>query len=944
MFRCACTLTLLLLINVFAQNDSLHTFDNNPAARDTISDTAANLPAPIDKMPVVTAFVKAQYPDSLVTKGIEGLVVFDLTISDKGIVDSIVLVSGLHPVLDSLATLAINKFTFAPAFSNGKPVPVILRYAYRFTLDHAKTPINEIANLSGVVREKGTRNFVGQASIALSFEDTTSPKKNNKKYVCVDKNPEGIPIASYLPMLGKIPGQKFEDGMLVTATDSLGRFSFFSVPTGTIHIKIIAGGYKAFKTKTILKKGRINTIGLWLDRNSYNDNEVVVYGKANDEEIQSYDVGQKELKRIAGFNGEAVKLVQALPGVSRPFFAGNEIIVRGADNSDSKYYLDGIELPYLYHDMSWDFFMYRGILNTDALQSVSLFPGGWGVGFGNAIGGIIDFKTRQAQKDRWHGIVDVNIKGLNLLFETPLGKNAGIIGSFRGNFLFDEVGFFKRHVLRDKEDDVQDFWDFSLRFDWQKAPSHHLTLTTIGARDTMYQFSPSWKKASKHDPSQESSSFGKNLTMGIAAWTWTISPLCENILTYGIRPTSYKTFYNESRDFMYYSDSKATRHDVRDELKYNVRDGLNVTCGLDMRVEPFTSNNIWYVQDTFYTSAYKSMFGPLAAYLACEWKPMDRLTFSPGLRYDYYTQLDYHGSWLPEFWNYGSRLINNHTRFSGDPSLRVSGKYDIDAKHAITSSIGSYNESPDSMIMALGWKKDIVSEKGSQYTLGYDWKFNDIVSLNCQGYFNTQWDKPRFRSSEELLENDTTYFATNGKARMEGLELMLRHSQTDRFFGWLSYSFSYSERYDYGQRKWVEYDYNSLNNIQLVANWFFKGNQGFGLRFQYTDGYPYTPYEVQLYDATYFNYIVKAEATNSKRHPPYIGLDLRYEKKFIFKRSMFTAYIEGERLLHLLQYVKDKNGNPLYHPGEYNQYNYDYSAFESQAMWPMGSLGLTWEF
>jgi hypothetical protein len=59
---------------------------------------------------------------------------------------------------------------------------------------------------------------------------------------------------------------------------------------------------------------------------------------------------------------------------------------------------------------------------------------------------------------------------------------------------------------------------------------------------------------------------------------------------------------------------------------------------------------------------------------------------------------------------------------------------------------------------------------------------------------------------------------------------------------------------------------------------------------------------------------------------------------------MLTAYIEGERILHLLQYVKDKNGNPLYHPGEYNQYNYDYSAFESQAMWPMGSLGLTWEF
>jgi hypothetical protein len=681
-----------------------------------------------------------------------------------------------------------------------------------------------------------------------------------------------------------------------------------------------------------------------MERDSYNDNEIVVYGTAEDEEIQSYDVGAKELKRVAGFNGEAVRLLQALPGVSRPVFGGNEIIVRGSDNNDSRFYLDGIEMPYLYHDMSWDFLLYRGILNTDALQSVSLCPGGWGVGHGNAIGGIIDLKTRPAQTDRWHGILDVNLKGLNLLFETPLWKNAGIIGSFRGNFLFDEIGFFKRHILGEKEKFVQDFWDYSLRFDWRITPSHRITLTTVGANDTMYQSDSFWEKARKHDPSQESSSFGKDMTMGIAAWNWTISSNLENIFTYGIRPTSYKTFNNEWQDFMYYADSKATRHDVRDELKYKVRDGLNITFGLDMRFEPFTSFRKWYTQDTIYTYSSKSMFGPLAGYLTCEWKPTEKLTLTPGLRYDYYTQLDYNGSWLPEFWNYSSRIVNNHTRFSGDPSLRISGKYELDAKHAVTASIGNYNESPDSIIMTTGERNALVSEKGSQYTLGYEWKLNDLVSLNCQGYAGMQWDKPRWKTSEELIDDDSTYLAANGKARMEGLEFLLRHGRDKHFFGWLSYSLSYSERYDYGERKWVEYDYNALNNVQLVADWFFKGNRSFGLRFQYADGYPYTPWTVQVYDATDFQYVPRAGATNSKRHTPYFGLDLRYEKKFIYKRSMLTAYIEGERLFHLLQYVKDKNGRPIYHPGEYNQYNYDYSAFETIAVFPMGSLGLTWEF
>jgi TonB family protein len=948
-------LIIAICLCAFAQNDSRTA---GAALADSVSGLSASCPGvfrenaagttdslpPIDAMPRVTHFAKAGYPDSLIEKGIAGIVEFDLLISENGSVDSAAIVKGLHPVLDSSALAAVRLFTFVPAMAQGKPVPVLLRYAYRFSLEDVAVPDTGAANYTGTVTEKGSRQRVSRAVIAASFEDTIPPKKHARKFICVDKKPDGIPLSVYLEKIGKIKGQKLEEGRIITTTDSLGRFSFFSLPAGTIRIKIIASGYKPVRSKVCIKKGVLVRQSIWMERDSYNDNEIVVYGRAEDEEIQSYDVGAKELKRVAGFNGEAVRLLQALPGVSRPVFGGNEIIVRGSDNNDSRFYLDGIEMPYLYHEMSWDFLMYRGILNTDALQSASLYPGGWGVGHGNAIGGIIDFRTRSAQQDRWHGSLDLNVKGVNLLFETPLGKNAGIIGSFRGNFLFDEVGFFKRHVLGEKESSLQDYWDYSLRFDWQIAPSHHITITTIGANDTLYQFNPLWEKASKHDPSQESQSSGQDMTMGIAAWNWTISPKLANVLTYGIRPTSYKEFYNGWSEYMYYADSKATRHDVHDELKYTVHDGLSVTCGLDMRFEPFSGMSNVYWQDTMYSYSSKSMFGPLAGYLSCEWKPLDKLTLTPGLRYDYYTQLDYNGSWLPEFWNYSSRIVNNHTRFSGDPSLRISGKYELDAKHAVTASVGNYNESPDSIIMTTGLKKELVSEKGSQYTLGYEWKLNDLLSFDCQGYAGTQWDKPRWKTTEELVDNSSPYFATNGKARMEGLEMMLRHGQDNHFFGWLSYSLSYSQRYDYGENKWVEYDYNSLNNVQLVANWFFKGNRSFGLRFQYTDGYPYTPYTTQYYAATTFQYIAKAGATNSRRHTPYFGLDLRCEKKFIFKRSMLTAYIEGERLFHLLQYVKDKNGNPVYHPGEYNRYNYDYSGFETETIWPMGSLGLTWEF
>ena len=945
MYRCAVTLALLWFFNSFAQDDSLHSLHQNPVQPDTVSDTGAS--ASIDKMPVAINLVKAQYPDSLIAKGIEGQVMVDLVISDKGIVDSVILVRGLHPVLDSFAMQALKKSTFSPAISNGKPEPVILRYAYRFALEGPKKAINEVANLTGLVREKGTRNHVNQASIALSFEDTAKFGKYNKKSAYIDKNPAGMPLSVYLELLGKIPGQKFENGLLVTATDSLGRFSFFSVPSGTVHIKIIAGGYRAFTTKAIIKKDRISKASIWLERDSYNDNEIVVYGKAEQTEIQSYSVNQQELRKIAGFNGEAIKLVQALPGVARPIFAGNELIIRGSDNADSKVYVDGIQLPYFYHDMSRILGDDRGILNSDALGSLSLYPGGWGVNFGNALGGIIDMSTRPARKDRWHGIFDLNIFGSEWFFETPMGSKAGIVASFRENGIGTQLtNLYTTYVLKQKLTDIMDFYDYSLRLDMQPTSAHRIFATLIGAHDTSYHLEDQWITSRKFDPSREADSYGKDLNLGIVGWDWKISPKLDNTLRYGIRP-------NSSMRYMQYGDdmasaggisSKTVRNDIRDELHYRLSDNLLLKFGVDARLEPIKTEWFWNTSDTLYTDTFHTLLGPISGYIAGDWKISDKLSLSPGLRYDYYPQLNYHGSWLPEFWNYSDKTINNHTRFSGDPSLRVSGKYQLKPDQTLTASIGNYNQSPDSMILTSWREKYFGSEKGSQFTLGYTWKINDLLSLNCEGYYGMQWDKVEFATAQEMNNNPDSGYASNGKARMEGLELLLRHDLSKHFSGWLSYTLSYSQRYDYGEQKWVEYDYNILNNLQLIANWNFARTWGIGLRFQYTDGYPYTPQEVEYYDASNFYYTAKSGAINSQRHPPYLGLDLRFEKKWVYRHFMLTGYVEFDRIIHWLTLVNKDNGMPLYSPNETNEYYYDYSGFNSRPGIPMITLGLTLEF
>lgn len=57
----------------------------------------------------------------------------------------------------------------------------------------------------------------------------------------------------------------------------------------------------------------------------------------------------QEIERSPGANRDISKVIQSLPGVaSSPSFR-NDVIVRGGGPSENRFYLDGVEIPYLNH-------------------------------------------------------------------------------------------------------------------------------------------------------------------------------------------------------------------------------------------------------------------------------------------------------------------------------------------------------------------------------------------------------------------------------------------------------------------------------------------------------------------------------------------------------------------------------------------------------------------
>jgi protein TonB len=99
----------------------------------------SSLPIPADeylvtKMPSVTMDVHIPYPPEAKEKKIEGKVVLELLIDEKGKVRDAKIVSGPGFGLNEAALTAISQFKFSPAEVDGKPVAVRIPFTYHFLL------------------------------------------------------------------------------------------------------------------------------------------------------------------------------------------------------------------------------------------------------------------------------------------------------------------------------------------------------------------------------------------------------------------------------------------------------------------------------------------------------------------------------------------------------------------------------------------------------------------------------------------------------------------------------------------------------------------------------------------------------------------------------------------------------------------------------------------
>ena len=238
---------------------------------------------------------------------------------------------------------------------------------------------------------------------------------------------------------------------------------------------------------------------------------------------------------------------------------------------------------------------------------------------------------------------------------------------------------------------------------------------------------------------------------------------------------------------------------------------------------------------------------------------------------------------------------------------------------------------------------DLPLTTARQATLGHEWRLNDRLFFKAEAYHNTQDHIPAFTDSLDLN------FVPDADARMYGLEFLLRHDGGGRFFGWLAYSVGRSERRfarkptpdlgdDWNPSDWVLHDMDQTHHLEAVGSWQLGRGWSCGSRLQYVSGVPTTPLLSYTsgqfeYDADTGAYVPIGGAYFSERVSPYVRVDLRVDKTWLKKRSVWSVYLDLQNANYF-----------LYNSPEGYTYNYDYSKRDEYGWIFMPALGLRVEY
>jgi outer membrane receptor protein involved in Fe transport len=205
---------------------------------------------------------------------------------------------------------------------------------------------------------------------------------------------------------------------------------------------------------------------------------------------------------------------------------------------------------------------------------------------------------------------------------------------------------------------------------------------------------------------------------------------------------------------------------------------------------------------------------------------------------------------------------------------------------------GLYHRPPDPPALSKDFgNPNLVPEAAWHALAGVEWKPMDRLTASVDGFFKWQFDLA------ELTSDKTVRYTNAGIGRVWGFDVLIRLNPGGRVHGWVSYTYTVADRYDFTNHEWHPNDFdqthllNALVSVDLPQHW------AVGARFRLASGFPYTGINGTTFDADADQYApFPSTHLDGLRLPLFHALDLRIDREWIFNRWKLSAYVEVQNV------------------------------------------------
>ena len=710
-----------------------------------------------------------------------------------------------------------------------------------------------------------------------------------------------------------------------TASSEDGAFSFKNIPYGNYQVKITCLGYEALtKTDIVVLSSRPTNVDISMNPLSYSTDVIDVesryFQKSNDVSVSSFNLDFEEVRRAPGAAEDILRMVQTLPGVAPGNDQRNDLIVRGGSPAENLTIIDGIEIPNINHYPTQGSSSGPiGMINVKFINNVDFSTGGFSARYGDKLSSVLDINFREGYRKRILSDINLSTAGFGGVFEGPLFTSKGsFLVSIRKSYLNLIKGAIRLAA-------VPDYWDFNVKTVYDFNKNTKLTFVGIGGLDKI-SFDGDASKVSDDNPYGKATGDQKQFTAGFNLKNLIKHGYIQTIVanSSGFTLLSNRDIRNDALKFNY--DSYESDFNARSEIFYQLGAKSSISAGIGGRYIKFKNETFYNADTTAFGNIIpetnvnvKSNYQKASAYAQYTLKLLkDKLILNPGFRYDYFSG------------------INQKNVVS--PRFGVS--YELDQVTTLNASTGIYYQAPDYLwVTADPANQNLKFLEAIHYVVGIEHLFTSDLRVSVEGYYKKYKNYPVSSlvpsyvmisggadNGPNLLFGAAT---SDGYGYSRGIDVSIQKKLTGNgIYGMVSYSLAESRVTALvGGEKPGDFDYR--HNLTIIAGYQLSNEWLVGLKFRYTTGRPYTPFDIEASTISGRG-IADFNDFNGARYKDYNRLDLRVDKKWNFKKLSIVTYFEFQNVFNttnVYQYF-------------WNQYRNEQGTIYQWAFLPVGGFSI----